>query len=82
MVATLPTHLDDLSRDAYEEITAPGRGNQYIQWSELVELFEAGFQEMVNLNNTLLLLHVMKFDCQKDGFSVFSTKFFDYAAKV
>ncbi len=29
-VAMLPSHLDDLSRDAYEEITGPDRGNQYI----------------------------------------------------
>ncbi len=28
-VAVLPSHLDNLSRDAYEEITVPGRGNQY-----------------------------------------------------
>ncbi len=40
-VAVLPTHLDDLSRDAYEEITAPGQGNLYIQWSELVDPLEA-----------------------------------------
>ncbi len=78
----MPSHLDDLSRDAYEEITAPGRGNQYIPWSELVDLFEAHFQEKINLNNALLMLHAMKFDHNKDNFSTFSTKFFDLVAKI
>ncbi len=40
-VTVLLSHLDDLSRDTYKEITTPGCGNQYIQWSELVDLFEA-----------------------------------------
>ncbi len=75
-VAVLPSHLDDLSRDVYEEITAPGCSNQYIPWNELVDLFEAHFQEKINLNNVLLMLHALKFDRNKDDFSTFSTKFF------
>ncbi len=80
-VAVLPSHLDDLSRDAYEEITAPRCGNQDIPWSELVDLFEARFQEKVNLNNALLMLRVLKFDHNKDDFSTFSTKFFGLVSK-
>ncbi len=55
-IAVLPSHLDDLSRDVYKEITMLGRGIQYIQWIELVDLFEASFQEKINPNNALLML--------------------------
>ncbi len=47
-----------------------------------MDLFEARFQEKINPNNTLLLLCVMKLDCNKDDFSVFSTKFFDLVSKA
>ncbi len=67
-VAVLPSHLDDLSRDVYEEITAPRHGNQYIPWSELVDLFEACFQEKINPNNALLMLRALKFDHNKEEF--------------
>ncbi len=81
-VAVLLSHLDDLSRDAYEEITGPRRDNQTLSWSELADLFEACFQEKVNLNKALLMLRVLKFDCNKEEFSTFSTKFLDLASKA
>ncbi len=67
-VAVLPSHLDNLSRDAYEEITMPRCGNQSISWSEVADLFEARFQEKINLNNALLMLRALKFDHNKEEF--------------
>ncbi len=71
-VAMLPSHLDNRARDAYEELTGTRQGCQTIPWSELVELFEACFQEKVNPNNALML-RGMKFDCYKDDFTKFSS---------
>ncbi len=47
-VAVLPSHLGDTARDVYEELTGARRGCQTIPWTELVELFEAHFQEKIN----------------------------------
>ncbi len=81
-VVVLPSHLDDSSRDAYEELTGARCGNQTIPWTELANLFEAHFQEKINPNNALLMLKVLKFDCNKDDFTTFSTKFLDLTANA
>ncbi len=46
-----------------------------------MDLFEARFQEKINLNNALLMLKALKFDCNKEDFMAFSTKFLDLVSR-
>ncbi len=74
-VAVLPMYLDNVACDAYEKFAGPSSGNQYIQWPELVGLFEAHFQEKTNPIIALLQLCALKFDHNKGDFAEFATGF-------
>ncbi len=81
-VEVLPLYLDDASRDMYEEVTAPRKGNQYIKWKELAHHFTARYQEKINPNMTMLQLCALKFDRNKDDFADFATEFLSLVAKA